>query len=513
MRYLSKDYAGRGATAFATSLSILLLGMATWLAIGYRNTPLLGFYGFRETQTALTSYWTCQDGLRLAYETPVGGFPWAIPLEFPIYQWIVSLLGCTFHLPLDATGRLVSYIFWVACLWPAWIVCRRLFNEAARLYFWIFVALFVSAPVYLYYGRSFQPESVGLFFSLTYLALSLEMAFGRNQWREAILCGTFLTLAILQKSTTVLPLLLFAAVYLWTGRRELMATRLRSVALWKSVVAYFLPFAIGIVWVKYSDQVKLANAFGAYLVSSELVGWTFGTLSARYSAALWIGVIWQRVIGGNVAGHLGIALILAGFAFSPKRRLIIAAGVGLFLVFFMVFENLLFVHEYYPFSNLAYLIFALAVATAGLIETKPKLTPLWALAFTGVIAINLHAYFTGHLFAEETQKFDDTHPVLAVGKFVREHTSPADPILVYGDDWNSQLPYYGQRKAFVVPTFFKPYLTPLDAPGNYLDGVPSAILVCGSARIDQQVVGKVVANYSTWTKASLTMCDIYLRPG
>jgi hypothetical protein len=511
LRYLNKNAAVAGVTVFATGLSVLLLGIATWLAIEYRNTPLLGFYGFRETQTALTSYWACQEGFHLAYSTPVGGFPWSIPLEFPIYQWIVSLLGCSLHFQLDPVGRLVSYTFWIASLWPARIVCRRLFDDEARLYFWTFVALFLSAPIYLYYGRTFLPEAVGLFFSFCYLALSLEMWLGPNRWKDAILCGIFLTLAILQKSTTVLPLLLFAAVYLWMVRRELLNVRLRSAIVWKWVIAYVIPFAIGVIWVKYSDHVKMANAFGSFLTSSELIGWNFGTLAARHSEALWIGVIWYRVIGGNLAGHLGILLILSGFAFAPKRRLIIAAGVGLFLLFFMVFEHLLFLHEYYPFSNTAYLIFALAVATGGLVEAKPRLAPLWALAFAGVIAINLHAYFTGHLFAEEAQHFDDTHPVLATAKFVREHTSPEDPLLIYGDLWNSQLPYYGQRKAFVVPTFFKPYLAPLDTPEKYLERVPGAILVCGDARTDKEVMGKVVANYPTWTKASLIMCDIYLR--
>ena len=485
--------------------------MATWLAIEYRSTPLLGYYGFRETQTALTAYWACQEGLHLAYATPVGGYPWSIPLEFPIFQWIVSSLGCSFHAQLDPIGRLVSYGFWLACLGPTWIACRRLFKAQARLYFWTFVAAFVSAPLYLYYGRSFLPESVALFFSLGYLAFALEMSLGANRWKDTLLCGLFLVLAILQKATTVLPLLLFAAVYLWTVRRTLLTRRLASPVVWKWLIAYVVPFAIGVAWVKYSDHVKMANAFGVYLTSTALMGWNFGTLQARFTEALWIGVIWYRVIGGNLAGHLGILMIVAGFVFAPQRRIVIATCVGLFLLFFMVFENLLFVHDYYPFSNTIYLLFALAVAVGGLVEAKPQFAPFWALLFTGVIAINLNAYFTGRLFAEEVQYFDDTHPVLATAKFLKEKTSSDDPLLVYGDLWNSQLPYYGERKAFVVPTFFKPYLMPLDSPERYLGRSPGAILVCGDARSDKEVVGKVVANYPAWVKTSLVMCDVFLK--
>ena len=103
------------------------------------------------------------------------------------------------------------------------------------------------------------------------------------------------------------------------------------------------------------------------------------------------------------------------------------------------------------------------------------------------------------------------NPVLEVGKFVREHTSPNDPLLVFGDEWNSQLPYYSQRKAFVVPLFFKAYLRPLESPERYLDRGQSAILICDSEREDQALVKMVADDYPKWPKAALQKCDVYLR--
>jgi hypothetical protein len=171
------------------------------------------------------------------------------------------------------------------------------------------------------------------------------------------------------------------------------------------------------------------------------------------------------------------------------------------------------VHDYYPISNTVYLVFALAVAIGGLIEERPGLTALAILAMVGVIAINLHGYFRGHLFDEERHVYDDTYPILAVTKFVREHTSPDDPILVYGEDWSSEVPYYGQRRAFVVPHFFSPYLGPLDNPEKYLDKGPGAILVCGAARQEADVLQKINTIYRGWPKAGFEQCDIYLRGG
>ncbi len=484
--------------------------MATWFAVFYASEPILGFHAFRQTQTALTSYWACRGGLGLSYWTPVGGYPWSIPFEFPIYQWIVAGIACPLGLSLDPVGRIVSYLFWIACLWPAWVICKRLFTESARLYFWTFTALFLTAPIYLFWGRSFMMETAALFFALAYLAYALEMSFGDDRWRDAILTFVFMTLAILQKSTTVLPLLLFGLVYLYQARKELQKL-FRSSMVLKGLLAYGLSFLIGYAWVKYSDHVKMSNHLGAFLTSAALEWWNFGELDKRYSADLWIKVIWGRVIGQNIAGHLGVMVILAGLIFAPARRWVIATGVGLFLLFFMVFENLLYVHEYYPDSCTVYLIFAVAVAIGGLIEARPTFGAWISAAFAGIVAINLWGFFSGPLWAEETMHYDDTYPALAVAKFVREHTSADDPVLIYGDDWSSEFPYYAQRKAFAVPHFFKAYLDPLDNPEKYLDRGQSAILLCGEARSDKNVMARMQKLYSTWPKAQLEQCDVYLR--
>ncbi|USX09458.1 glycosyltransferase family 39 protein [Paraburkholderia fungorum] len=521
MKQLRKEFSGskyvffdvKLVTRLAAFLAVVMLGVSAWLALEYRNTPILGFHAFRQTQTALTSYWACHGGFHVAYWTPVGGYPWSIPFEFPIYQWIVSLVACPLGLDLDPVGRLVSYVFWLACLAPAFRICRRLFGAQAPLYFWVFSALFLATPLYLFWGRSFLMESAALFFSLYFVAFSLELIRGDGSWVDAVLAGGFLALAILQKSTTVLPLLILAPLYLWRAWPDLRKHWMRSPMLWKGIAAYVIPFLIGVAWVKYSDHVKMANPFGQFLTSKALSAWNFGTLDGRVSEGLWVNVIWNRVIGENVAGHLGVFLIIAGLAFARGRRSLILWGIGLFLLFFMVFENLLFVHDYYPISNTVYLVFALAVAIGGLVEERPKFAVFASVAMVGVIAINLHGYFAGHLFEEESRPYDDSYPILAVAKFIREHTSPNDPVLVYGDDWSSQIPYYGQRRAFVVPHFFVPYLGPLDNPERYLNRGPGAILVCGAARTETDVTQKISANYPTWPKAGFEMCDIYLRGG
>ena len=63
---------------------------AAFFALYYIHQPLIESHAFRQTQTALTSYWMLEEGWKIAYQTPVVGFPWAIPFEFPLYQSLVA---------------------------------------------------------------------------------------------------------------------------------------------------------------------------------------------------------------------------------------------------------------------------------------------------------------------------------------------------------------------------------------------------------------------------------------
>ncbi|HLP08436.1 MAG TPA: hypothetical protein VK178_09730, partial [Opitutaceae bacterium] len=71
------------------------LALAAHLACALRGWEIPGLlgHGFRQAQTALSIDAMKQDGFRLDYATPVLGKPWAIPMEFPLYQWLVMRVG------------------------------------------------------------------------------------------------------------------------------------------------------------------------------------------------------------------------------------------------------------------------------------------------------------------------------------------------------------------------------------------------------------------------------------
>jgi 4-amino-4-deoxy-L-arabinose transferase-like glycosyltransferase len=85
-------------------------------------------------------------------------------IEFPIYQFVVAVLSHCFSVSLDATGRVVSYLFFIFSVGSVYSITKKL--SLPFVVFIIFVAIVFSMPIYIYWGRGFMIETAALFFSL-----------------------------------------------------------------------------------------------------------------------------------------------------------------------------------------------------------------------------------------------------------------------------------------------------------------------------------------------------------
>jgi len=92
-----------------------------FVTLRWIGQPLLDQHNFRQTQTAISAYWLIQGtgwSHWLNYETPIFGSPWQIPLEFPLFQWLVAGGHLLTGLPLDPLGRGMSAALFYCSLWP-----------------------------------------------------------------------------------------------------------------------------------------------------------------------------------------------------------------------------------------------------------------------------------------------------------------------------------------------------------------------------------------------------------
>ena len=462
------------------SIRIITIGVAMlafYIAIRYANQPIIEIHGFRQTQTAITSYWMIQDGWKLAYETPVVGYPWSIPFEFPIYQSIVALITWIGNFPLDPVGRLVSFAFLIGCAWPARQIVKRL-NLPAEIA-WIFCALLWSSPLYIFWGRTFMIETAALFLTFSAVPYVFDLFAKSPNWKPVILMAFWGSLGALQKSTTAIPVLFILAIIVLI---EHILKSGKKMPTWRKIIgvliAFLLPVLIGLAWSAYADYVKQFNLVGKNLVTDNLTGWYFGTLKQRFDTDVLKLILWDRNLVQNAAGIFGVSLLTASLIWGNKQeRLSIIACLAVFLAPILFFINVQRVHEYYQISSTLFLIAALAFSMGFLIRKTEINLPVIPVMMIIFVFFNLHEFQIGNSKALSDNVNASTNRIIALGGLI-DHYTPANSAFVsFGLDWSSELGYYAKRKSMMVPN--EQFDEVWDNPAKYLGELPlSAMVLC-----------------------------------
>lgn len=482
MKYRFFSGSGQARDVLLKLLAVLAFLYALFIAVYYAGQPVLEQFGFRQTQTALTSLWFIKDGFKLAYETPVVGAPWSIPFEFPIYQYLVAVLSALFGFGLDATGRLVSFLFLTSCLFPVRAICSKLLLP--KPVFFVFVGLLFSSPIYLEWGRSFMMETAAVFFAVVAIKYFIDFLVLEKR-TNALLFVLFIGLSILQKATTGLPVLaVMALLFLFRELNKkgvVNAFSVRNVFL--SFALFGIPIIVGAGWAFYTDVVKVNNEFGVYITSSALSQWNWGTISQRFSETLYVDVIWKRLLQDNLGGVLGLAIMLGAMFVSKNKKLKLVVGVSLLLgvLPLFIFTNLHLIHLYYQSANAIFLIFALSVALVVIFDSLRSTGVLIGL-FVALMASNYVA-FSGGYYRDIKSSFNvGNTQELAVASVLKNNVKQGEAFIAFGYDWSSALSYYSERKSFTVPNWFKNYDNALANPQSYLGGLPlGAVVVCPAA--------------------------------
>ncbi|MCX7033400.1 MAG: hypothetical protein NT046_05445 [Arenimonas sp.] len=465
--------------AFAPVLVLLAVLAASW------GVPVLDEHGFRQTQTLISSYWMTQGDAWWLYATPVLGYPWGVPFEFPLYQWGVALLAMLpLGLDIDAAGRVLSTLAMIACAWPLRAILRGL-AAPARLVD-IATALFLLSPLHLFWGRAAMIESTVLLLSLLFV-LAIQRLVVRITFGWLLAAVVFAVLAALVKVTTFFAFALLAGAMVAAALLARLRRRDLRGALWLALAAG-LPIALSLAallgWLHASDQVKLGSVLAEFSTSKNLSGWNFDQKPLRMLDAFW----GDTVLGRMLPDILGQAMWLAPLALlllaGPRRRWLpwLVAALALFLAPMGVFTKLHFIHNYYQMANATFLLVALAVLLHAVSE---RWRGGWATALVALAAAGMLLQFHGGYWPL-IRNVDPNHRSLVVAGVLREHTAPGDAVVTMGLAWSSEVPYYAKRRAVMLmqdeSQAFVPAL--LRAPGG--DGLLrlGAVVRCGPARAD-----------------------------
>ena len=493
-------------------LLVIFAGCLVWATfmagVGW-NHKLADPHAFRQTQTAITSYYLIRGGPFLKYETPVVGYPWSVPFEFPIYQWIVATT-CRIlpSFQLDQAGRLISEIFFVLCLATMWFLLSEF--SVRPVYRLVFITLTLVSPQYIFWSRSFMIESTALFFCLAYLYCIVR--YSRTQKTTDLCLGLlFGVLGALVKATTF-PAFALVGILLYV-----LSLRRKDSGLVKppkgflrhgisAILFLCLPVLITWIWVQYTDQIKTLNIVGRHMTSAVLQTWNFGSLSQRFLGSTWQTLLTQ-IIPDLIGNPLILVLLFLSLLLARHRVLAFLISIVGFFSAFFIFTNLYVIHNYYAYASGVFLIAAISWCIVGLLEGK-WWHRLLGLALFLICVVNSIAAYNDRLYF--IQKLGDSD-ITNVTRAIKNVTQPNDVILVFGRDWSSDVPYYAERRAIVWPawTWLEPQLgEAIGALGNNRIG---AVVLCNGTEQNAQLIQNVAGLVGNIGKPSFRdpACTVY----
>lgn len=409
--------------------------------VGWQSRNLPGVE-YRQAQTALSAYFIQQDNeFVLDYPTPVLGKPWSVPMEFPLYQWTVVVVSNLSNWSITKSGRAVS----IGCFYltlPAIFLLLAWWQVQPR-HRWLVLAVVATCPFYVFYTRGVLIESMALMFS-TWFCVAYARAVETRRVPWLVLAMAMGIGAGLVKVTTLLLFLLPLVVWsLLRLRRERASGAWRMDLAWMAL-AMLLPVAATLWWKGHADAIKALNPQADFLSSDRLMDFNLGTTATRLSPELW-ALKWRIVRDELTWLPLVAALAVLGLAVGRPRWREIAGCGAVFGLALVAFPELYAYHDYYYAASLLWLLLAMGLVLVALAESR---VPRWLLFGVTLAVVGAQVgYYFWHYYPMQRHVSPGGD---GASRLLRALTLPDEVIVITGQDWNSMIPFYAQRRALML---------------------------------------------------------------
>lgn len=404
---------------------------------------------YRQARVALSALFVERDqDFSPAYPTPLFGPPWSVPFEFPLYPWLLAMIGRAGWSLADA-GRLVSGGAFYLSLIPLWLLLARIGLPAVGR--WLTLALVVTSPLYVFHARAVVPDLLGLLFGLWFLYGYVRTL---QERRRGVLVLTVMAGAVTGLVEPATLLLYGTGALVWTllARRKAVPSgeggddvpRPPGVFRW-ATASLALPALAAVGWQIFAAGIRshnpLADSFGA----DALARGTFGAGWMRPATDASALTAWTSGSGAlasvAVLGLLAILAVLCARRWWPW----IAGAAG----FFAVSQLLLPViptAPRVPLTTGIFLLVAGGITLTGLWETT---VPRWRVA---VIVVGLFAGQVGMVLAQrEMSPPDETASDISLGDALRQMTASEEVLFIVADPGTSRLALLAERRALLAP--------------------------------------------------------------
>lgn len=431
------------------------------LQIGISNPLRELEHGFRQCQTAISTYWLLKDGFKLDYETPILGPDWRLPIEFASFQYSTALVIKLFDFPLDITGRLVSIFYFYAAVLLLFFILKELKLDIG------FILLALSCvlinPNYCFWPRAYLYESTALCLSLGFVLFSLKY-FNSNSILNFIITVLFGIVAAPTKITTFLIYLAFIfCLFVLKAFKKEFENKKKSF-----FISVFLMLVIPIIassaWNNYADSFKLNHLIASNLsTQSHVKEWVFWNFRDRFSFETWNKIIPESMF---IVKLFPLLLFLFNLKYWKQALLCI----GFWLLGPLLFTRLYYVHAYYNTANGFFLGLFIAFILYSLLESDKRILQIASVLLFCVITYLYQQKFDFYFSKSLQTDYDD---IFFTAENIKKLVKEDETFIIYHADWNAELPYYSQRKAIMIPGWFN----------NNEENLKELVKRCGKTKI------------------------------
>ena len=328
-----------------------------------------------------------------------------------------------------------------------WLLVRR---QAGELGAAVALVVFAASPLAIEWSRAALIEYLAL-------ALAIGFALAGLRWRErqgtwwfvaALVIGCLATMVKI--TTAAFWIAPFALLGVW--RDDAPATARSRIGAWTLTV---VPLVAGLAWTRWADAIKAASDATAWLTSTALTSWNFGTVAQRLEPDQWEHVVANVIyLGGGIALPL-LAIPILIFAVE-RRQLRFWTWIAVTLAGpVVVFFNLYYVHDYYSTAVTASVAALVGVGFAALAAMRSLGARLLIVvaAAASVAVWMLNATYWTRTF----ETAPDPDGVLPLAAQISRETTPEQYVAIIGRDWSPSVLYYANRWGWMI--------NPHSAPG------------------------------------------------
>jgi hypothetical protein len=469
---------------------------------------------FRQAQTALiTDYIDRQNNFGFYYETPILGKPWAFPLEFPFYQWAVVGVKRLLEIKDYEAARTVSLSCFYLALPAFYLLLGAAGVSPAKR--WIFLALMVFCPVYIFYSRAFLIDPMAMMCSAWFLTAFVLMM-QRRKWHWWVICTLAGTVGALIKSLVflvwVFPAALYGAYCLWESLKKTpRGSQVVKTLLWggSSVI---LPYTMLKWWVSFTDAIKAPHPSAYIFTSDALTQGNFGTFSleSRLSWVTWRD-LWTRWAEAITFPWAIGAIVLIGVILCRRERHWILIFSGVWLFGQLAFPYAYAYQDYYFYAGAAFLVFVFGWVVTGVLELS--WLPKWVRVGFALLpfAIQAESY---HNYYYQMQKVQ-SNGGSALTRILKDVVPAESIISIIGQDWAAIIPYYSGHRALMIRKgmeFNETYIK--GAIADLWDEEIAALIVSADSRYEKREVARVVKLAGLVPEPVFSLNDsmVYLSP-